>query len=135
MNVAIISQDGTFIVRSALYVYKVATERPCLASVSVQLMLNVCIRASRARFYLHVLKACTRFRCHSWQQRGRCCLQTPPFEQALPGITIMRLMDLIPEVRFGPRAPAPAAERLFLEERGNPRQAGVMIQDTTPSFT
>ena len=27
-------------------------------------------------------------------------LQTPPFEQALPGITVMRLMDLIPKVRL-----------------------------------
>ena len=27
-------------------------------------------------------------------------LQTPPFEQALPGITIMRLMELIPQVPF-----------------------------------
>ena len=25
-------------------------------------------------------------------------LQTPPFEQALPGITMLRLMELIPQV-------------------------------------
>lgn len=30
-----------------------------------------------------------------------CLTQVPPFDSALPGITIMTLMELIPEVRLG----------------------------------
>jgi hypothetical protein len=37
--------------------------------------------------------------CPSCRKPRLRCLQTPPFEQALPGITVIRLMDLIPKVR------------------------------------
>ena len=57
------------------------------------------------------------------------CLQTPPFEQALPGITMIRLMELIPQVHTADST-VPFIHMPRQDIALHARQAGLMIQDT-----